>query len=192
MTGNSAVVDKTGKVFASTHPGLLNDVFGIRVAGYEETESMNELSPERLTGKKLEFTYKGTSIATESAHFEVIEPRGAEVIGSITSMDKDYPIMTVNRYGKGKAIYVGLPARSEVLGPLVNELMDELSIRKGPEVPAGVMARQIDKNHMLYLNVSGDPKEIRIKGSSRSILFDRDYSGSFVIPAYEPDFIEFK
>src|SRR6185437_2264911 len=38
MTSNSAVVDETGKVFASTHPGRLSDVFGIRVAGYEETE----------------------------------------------------------------------------------------------------------------------------------------------------------
>ena len=32
MTSNSAIVDETGQVFASTHPGRLNDVFGIRVA----------------------------------------------------------------------------------------------------------------------------------------------------------------
>src|SRR5579859_2210464 len=146
MTGNSAVVDATGKVFDSTHPGLLNDVFGIRVAGYEETESLNELSRKRLTGKKLELTYKGTAIPTEAARFEVIDPRGAEVLGSITSLDKDYPIMTANRYGKGRAFYIGLPAKSELLGPLVDGLVDELSIRKGPAVPSGVMARQIDKN----------------------------------------------
>ena len=41
MTSNSAVVDETGKVFASTRPGRLNDVFGIRIASYEETESFN-------------------------------------------------------------------------------------------------------------------------------------------------------
>src|SRR5476651_2037491 len=48
MTSNSAVVDETGKVFASTHPGRLSDVFGIRVAGYEETEPMNEISRTSL------------------------------------------------------------------------------------------------------------------------------------------------
>ncbi|HWB92193.1 MAG TPA: beta-galactosidase trimerization domain-containing protein, partial [Puia sp.] len=192
MTGNSAVVDKTGKVFASTHPGLLNDVFGIRVAGYEETDALNELSRRRLTGKKLECTYKGTPIALESARFEVIEPRGAEVLGSITSLDRDYPIVTAHRYGKGRAIYVGLPAKGEVLGPLVDQLIGELAMRKGPVAPLGVMARQIDKDHVLYLNVSGDPKEIKLNGSCRSILFDKDYRGSFMIPPYEPEFIELK
>jgi len=44
MTSNSAIVDETGKVFASTRPGKLNDVFGIRVASYEETETLNEIS----------------------------------------------------------------------------------------------------------------------------------------------------
>ncbi len=59
-------------------------------------------------------------------------------------------------------------------------------------MPSGVMARQIDKNHFLYLNVSGEPKEIQIKEKSRSILFDKDYSDDFTIAPYEPEFIEIK
>lgn len=192
MTSNSAIVDETGQVFASTHPGRLSDVFGIRVASYEETENMNEISRKAFTGKKLELTYKGKAINTESARFDVIESKGAEILSNITSLDKDYPIMTSNKYGKGQAIYVGLPAKGEVLGGLVDELIAELGIKKGPEVPSGVMARQIDKNHFLYLNVSGEPKEIRIKGNSRSILFDKEYSGNFTIPPFEPEFIELK
>jgi beta-galactosidase len=100
--------------------------------------------------------------------------------------------MTSNKYGKGRAIYIGLPARGETLGALVDDLITELSIKKGPEVPSGVMARQIDKNHFLYLNVSGEPKEIKIKGNSRSILFDKDYAGNFTIAPYEPEFVEIK
>jgi beta-galactosidase len=75
---------------------------------------------------------------------------------------------------------------------LLDDLISELSIKKGPEVPSCVMARQIDKNHFLYLNVSGNSKEISIKGNSRSILFDKDYTGNFTIAPYEPEFIEFK
>ena len=190
MTSNSAVVDETGKVFASTHPGHLSDVFGIRVASYEETESYNEISRKSYKGKKLEFTYKGKAIDTESARFDVIEPKGAEVIGEITSLDKDYPIMTSNVYGKGRAIYVGLPADGSILNPLLDELIDQLKIKKGPEVPSGVMARQIDEKHYLYLNVSGEPKEIQLKGKARSILFDKNYQGNFKIAPYEPEFIE--
>jgi beta-galactosidase len=192
MTSNSAVVDETGKVFASTHPGRLSDVFGIRVGSYEETEALNEISRKSCKGKKIEFTYKEKAINTESARFDIITSKGAEILGNITSLDKDYPIMTSNKYGKGRAIYIGLPAKCEILNPLLDELINELSIKKGPDVPDGVMARQIDKNHFLYLNVSGVQKEIQMKGNSRSILFDKDYSGNFAIPPYEPEFIELK
>ena len=192
MTSNSAVVDETGRVFDSTHPGRLNDVFGIRVGSYEEPEALNELSRKSFKGKKIEFTYKGKTLITESSRFDVIESKGAEILGSITSLDQDYPVITSNKYGKGKAIYVGLPAKIEILNPLIDDLILELSIKKGPDVPEGVMARQIDKNHFLYLNISGEPKEIQMKGKSRSILFDKDYNGNFTIFPYEPEFIEIK
>jgi len=192
MTSNSAIVDETGQVFASTRPGRLSDVFGIRIGSYEETEALNEISRKSLKGKQIELNYKGKTINTEATRFDIIESKGAEITGSLTSLDKDYPIITSNKYGKGKAIYVGLPAKGEVLGTLLDELIVELSIKKGPEVPVGVMSRQIDKNHILYLNITGEPKEIHMKGNSRSILFDKDYNGNFTIAPYEPEFIEVK
>ncbi|OGU62269.1 MAG: beta-galactosidase [Ignavibacteria bacterium RBG_13_36_8] len=192
MTSNSAIVDETGQVFTTTRPGRLNDVFGIRVASYEETEALNEISRKSYKGKKIEFSYKGKTIDTESARFDIIELKGAETIGSLTSLDKDYPIMTVNKYGKGRAIYVGVPSNGNVLNPLLDDLISELSIKKGPNVPIGVMARQIDKNHFLYLNVSGETKEIKMNEKSRSILFDKDYTGNFTIAPYEPEFVELK
>jgi beta-galactosidase len=54
------------------------------------------------------------------------------------------------------------------------------------------MARQIDRNHFLYLNLTGDPKEIAMNGKSQSILFDKSYTGNFTIAPYEPEFIEVK
>jgi len=190
MTSNSAIVDETGKVFASTHPGRLSDVFGIRVASFEETEVLNEISRKSFKGKKLEVTYQGKEINSESARFDVIASKGADVLASITSLDKDYPIITSNKYGKGRAIYIGLPAKGEVLNPLIDDLVNQLSLKKGPEAPAGVMARYIDKEHILYLNTGGEPKEIQLKGKAHSVLFGKNYTGNFTIPPYEPEFIE--
>jgi len=192
MTSYSAVVDTTNQVFSCTHPGLLDDVFGIRVGSYEEPENMNEISRISYKGKQVRVNFRGKNIETESPRYDVIEPKDAKVLGTITSLDRDYPIMTSNKYGKGRAIYIGLPARGEVLSPLLDELISELSIKKGPDVPEGVMARQIDKNHVLYLNVSGVPKEIRMTRNSKSILFDKDYNGNFNVAPYEPEFIEIK
>ncbi|AEV98713.1 beta-galactosidase [Niastella koreensis] len=190
MTANSAIVDETGQVFASTHPGHLSDVFGIRVGGFEETEALNEISGKSFKGKKVEVAYKGKEITTESTRIDVIESKGVEVLATITSLDKDYPVITANKYGKGRAIYVGLPAKGEILNPLLDDLISELSLRKGPAVPSGVMARQIDKDHFLYLNVSGEPKEIRQQGRTHSVLFNKEYSGNFMLAPYEPEFIE--
>jgi beta-galactosidase len=192
MTSNSAIVDESGKIFSSIRPGLLNDVFGIRVGSYEETEILNEISRKSYTGKKVEFSYKGKLIDTKSSRFDIIESKGAEIIGILTSLDKDYPIMSSNKYGKGRAIYVGLPANGDVLNPLLDELISELSIKRGPDVPAGIMARQIDRSHFLYLNISGESKEIQMKVNSRSIIFDQDHFGNFIIAPYEPEFIEIK
>ena len=190
MTMNSAIVDTHGQVFKTTRPGLLSDVFGIRLGSFEETEALNEVSRKSYRGKRLEVTYQGKAINTESTRFDIVDAKGAEVLGRITSLDKDYPIITSNTYGKGRAIYVGLPAKSEVLGPLLDELVDALGIQKGPDVPSGVMARQIDESHYLYMNVSGEPKEIIMNKKSRSILHDKDYSGNFTIEPYQPEFIE--
>lgn len=98
--------------------------------------------------------------------------------------------MTMHNYGKGKAIYVGLPADGRVLDGIVDDLINELGLKKGPEVPSGVMARQIDDKHVLYLNVSGEPKEIKTNKKSKSILYDKDYTDNFTIAPYEPEFIE--
>lgn len=94
----------------------------------------------------------------ESQHFDVIEPKGAEVLGRIVSLDQDYPIMTSHRYGTGRAIYLGLPVPSELLDPLLDHLIGELSIKRGAATPAGVIAPQIDGQHVLYLNLDREPR----------------------------------
>lgn len=190
MTSNSAMVDTTGQVFDTPLPGRLGDVFGVRLGGYEETDAMNELSRKGCKGKKLEVTYKGKLVDVESARYDVVDPKGAEAIAQITSLNKDYPIITANKYGKGKAIYVGLPANGNLLGGLFDDLIAELGVRKGPIVPSGVMARQIDDKHFLYLNVSGEAREIKMSGKSKSLLFDKDYTGNIILAPYEPEFIE--
>lgn len=141
------MVDENGQVFKTTRPGLLNDVFGIRIANYEETESLNEVSRKSYSGKKMEVNFNGKNINLETSRFDLVEPKGAEVLANITSLDKDYPIITTNNYGKGKAIFVGLSANENVLNPLFEELINKLNIKKGPDVPLGIMARQIDETH---------------------------------------------
>ena len=192
MTGYSAMVDAHGQVFSSQLPGGLSDVFGIRVSGFEETEQFNELSRIGLKGGTLRLAYGGRRIDCQSPRFDVIHPQDATVLGRIVSLDQDYPIVTSHPYGAGTAIYVGLPAREDVLGALLGDLIDRLGINTGPVVPGGVMARRIDATHLLYLNLEGTAKRIELKGKARSILNDRDYVDAFPLDPYQPEFVEIR
>jgi hypothetical protein len=91
---------------------------------------------------------------------------------------------------QGAAIYVGPPARQELLDPMVGELIERLAIKTGPRAPAGAMARQIDATHNLYLNIDGTVKRVELLGRSRSLLRDRDYEDSFELEPCEPEFVK--
>lgn len=192
MTSYSDILDEHRQVFRSTLPGLLNDVFGIRVGSYEETQPMKEIARESLPRDRLRVTYRGHDLLCESPRFDVVTPRGAEVMGRIVSLDRDYPVVTRNRFGKGTAIYIALPARDALLDAVAADLIAELGIDTGPRVPTGVMARQIDAKHVLYLNVDATAKSIAVPGPARSILYDRDYRDGFTLEPYQPDFIELR
>jgi beta-galactosidase len=190
MTSHSALLDEHHQVFAATLPGRLHDVFGIRISGFEETEWMNELSRVGLQGKRLRVTYRERSMECESPRFDVVEPAGAEILGTIVSLDQDYPVITAHPFGAGTAIYIGLPARKELLDPILDELSVRLAIKTGPQVPAGVMARQIDPAHILYLNLDVVEKHIELKGRAYSILREREYKDGFTLDPFEPEFLE--
>ena len=190
MTGYSAMLDEYNQVFSTTLPGRLSDVFGIRVSGFEEPEFMNELSRLGLRGKQLRVSFRDHNLDCQSPRFDVIEPKDADVIGKIVSLDRDYPVVTTHKFGAGTAIYVGLPAREELLNAVLGECIDRLAINTGPKVPAGVMARQINPTHILYLNLDGAAKHVDLKGHSRSILRDQEYEDGFTLGPYEPEFVE--
>jgi beta-galactosidase len=107
-------------------------------------------------------------------------------------LNKNYPIITANKYGSGTAIYLGLPSKAALMEPLVDSLITLLSLKQGPAVPDGVMARFIDKTHVLYLNLTDKFQIIDPKQPSKSILFDNEHSGAFSLPPFEPEFIELK
>lgn len=190
MTAPAGVVDEHGQVFTSRHPGRLSDVFGIRVVGRGESAPRQELSEHVFQGKKLRVLYSEREVACESSQFDLIEPDHAEVFGTTVGLDREYPIVTSNKYGVGTAIYLGLPAEPELIKALAAELLEQLGIARGPSTPPGVMARYIDPKHVLYLNLEGHTKQVALKGRSKSVLFEKNYRDSFTLNPFEPEFVE--
>ena len=166
MTSRSAMTDSNGKVLKCTQPGGLDDVFGIRLGGILKTQD----------GKDM----------------DEIDLRGASEISSCDFYGKSIPVATTNRYGKGRAIYVGTEAGSAEVSKIIDELVDGLSVRRGPDVPERVSARWIDDRHLLLLNHGSEPKKVKIQGYGRSLLNGKEFKGSVLLEGNDADFIEIR
>ena len=191
MSAGSALVDESGKVFSSGLPGRLADVFGVRVASYEDTRVMNEVGTAGLQGEAIELALGDVRISSESPRFDVIQPQGAQVLGALTGFRESFPLVTQHAFGKGQAIYLGIPARADVLGPIVDRLSPALHLHAGPKVPKGVLARMTDARHALYVNLDAEAKTIAMDRDARSLLHEAHYREAFVLGPNDVEFIEY-
>jgi len=106
-----------------------------------------------------------------------------------TNTPEKSPAITVNDYGKGRAIYVAVPAQMAALAPLVRRLCADLNIGKGPETPSGVYARAVE-GRTLYVNTTGEEKTVPIAGNKRGIISGTLYEGVIRLRPYDADLVE--
>jgi len=163
MTAWSDKVNEHNQWFDTPLPGGLTDVFGLR-------------TNEFYNGGSLRTTIGGEEIQGSIGHYEVLEPSTAETLARFTNMEGTPPSITVNRYGKGRAIYVATPAQPQIMRPLYRQLYASLGIVPGPVTPEGVYARTVD-GRTLYVNTTGDTKDIAIDGTMSGVLSGKQWTG---------------
>jgi beta-galactosidase len=177
MTAMSAKVDENNQWFDTPQPGRLSDVFGIRTEEFYRPSA------------PLEFSLNGKTEKASIGFYEVLEPKTAKAMALFTNTPEKSPAITVNDYGKGRAIYVAVPAQMAALAPLVRSLYPALAIEKGPETPSGVYARVVE-GRTLYVNTTGDEKAVNIRGSKRGIVSGASYEGVIRLKPYDADLVE--
>jgi beta-galactosidase len=177
MTAYSAKADEHSQWFETPLPGLLSDVFGVRTSQFYRPKAMPEL------------VLDGKTVTTTQDFYEVLEPRGAETLARFTNTEEKSPAVTVHRYGKGRAIYVAVPAQDAVLRPLLRGLYAELGIVRGPVTPAGVYARVV-QGRTLYVNTTAAVQRIAMDGEARGVVSGAQYAGAVVLPPYGAELVE--
>jgi len=177
MTALSAKVDEHSQWFDTPLPGRLSDVFGIRTSQFYRPATPPEMS------------LNGNTEKAAIGFYEVLEPRAAKAMAAFTNTPEKSPAVTVNEYGKGRAIYVAVPAQMQVLATLVRSLYSELAIEKGPETPEGVYARVVE-GRTLYVNTTGVEKTISIRGSKHGVVSGASYQGVVRLKPYDADLVE--
>jgi len=177
MTGYSAKVDEHGLWFDTPLPGFLSDVFGLKTNAFYHSAS------------PLQFELGGHAVDTGVHYYEVLEPSTASVLSRFSNTADKTPALTVNNFGKGRAIYLATESKGSVIGPVLRDLYGSAGVQRGPETPSGVYARTVD-GRTLYVNTTAEEKKISVSGTHKGLITHRTYDGVVVLAAQGADLIE--
>ena len=182
MTGYSATLDETGKVFDVPRPGGISDVFGIRVAGFDRAGK-----PDRegyIQSPKRTITRGDCQITIHADYVERLELREAE---AFAALDNGQCAISVHAYGKGKAYYLAPESNAELLSWMMDQVAAEIGLTPPPDAPKGVQAREISPGQVLYVNTTNQSIPIRLKGTFMGILSEKQYRNEITLSPYEAE-----
>jgi len=177
MTGYSAKVDATGKWFSTPLPGGLTDVFGLRTN--EFYRSWNPLI----------VSFQGKQLTGSDNYYEVLEPSTAKTLAVFENTPAKSPAITVNKFGKGRAIYLATAAQAPFIEPLIRSLYDDLGIERGPSTPDGVVARVVD-GRTLYVNTMNAPATVQFAGTKTDVLSGKTYEQKIDLKPYGAELLQ--
>ena len=177
MTEFSAKVDEHGQWFDTALPGLLSDVFGMKTNAFYSV------------GKPLKFDLNGRTIDSGVDRYEVLEPSTATVLSRFSNTADHTPAITVNKFGKGTAIYLATESKASAIGPVLDYAYKLAGISPGPQTPDGVYARVVD-GRTLYVNTTGEERRVALAGRKRGVISHRTYDGALVLGPMEAELIE--
>jgi beta-galactosidase len=177
MTAYSAKVDEHGQWFDTPLPGRLSDVFGLRTVQFYEPDVLPE------------FELGGKTAKAGIRFYEVLEPHTAQTLATFSNIPGHPPAVTVNRYGKGQAIYLAAPAQAPLIGPIVRSLYEPLGIQPGPKTPEGVYARVVN-GRTLYVNTTDEEKDVTVGIKAHGVLSRQSYDSEMKLGPYQVELVE--
>jgi beta-galactosidase len=177
MSAYSAKVDEHGLWFDTPLPGRLNDVFGLKTSAFYQTDS------------PLQFGLDGRTIDSGVRFYEQLEPSTAKVLARFSNIVDSPPAITINQFGKGRAIYLATESKASAIGPVLRHLYAITGVQRGPETPDGVYARIVD-GRVLYVNTTNMEKIVLISTSKKGLITNRDYHAKIVLGPQQADLIE--
>lgn len=200
MTAYSAKVNENNRVFDTTLPGELSDVFGIRAGAFMRTRSHTpienagglEKTELRLEREKPIISLGGRELQLDIDYYEILEAHTAETVAAFTNTLDKSPAVTRNRFGKGEAIYVAIPANASLLRPLLESLYEALGIEMGLATPPGVVARKLDVGSIIYVNTTCTEQTMNLDKPATGVLSGKLFESSLTLGAYDVELLMYQ
>lgn len=178
MTGYSAIVDETGKVCSVSRPGYLDDVFGIRVGGFDR---LSEDTP------KLRVEKDGKSFSVNAKYYEYLELKDAVCFANLQALGRC--AVSGHAYGKGMAYYMATEPDCELFGWLLEQISRQAGVSKPLITPAGIHARNIAPDQIFYVNQNAETVEIPLPEPGYGVLSEKQYESVLKLVGYDGELI---
>ena len=174
------VKTESSQIVRTPLPGLLRDVMGVTVEDYVPIYSAKQ-------GVKFASTFAGAD-GECGLWADILQPAGAEVVGSYTAGEHaGKAAVTINGFGKGKAVYVGADLDAASLARVLRTVAASAGVRPAIEVPAGVemtVRKSGDKEWIFLLNNTSVAQTVNIPKSFTDLLTKEVHSGTIELSGY--------
>ena len=179
----SGIINETVGVFLRGYPGPLKEVMGVKVEEYDP------LPPGKKNIIKMRTPLDGFKKEYSCELWcDVIHTVGAKVLASFANdYYADYPCITENQFGDGKAYYVATRPDKDFMKDFLTKILKDQGIDP-PNLPEGVELMTRSKNgrsYYFYLNHGETEKEIKIaNGKYENILTGTIHEGTLNLGKY--------
>lgn len=194
MTAYSGMVDGNGHAYTTEQPGLLSDVFGLRVAGFYRTDmpwAFSENSARYIDeGREREVIsvlFNNEEIDTKVDYYEILELGTAKAIAEFKG--KNCTAVSVNKFGNGYAYYIATETDKSVLERVVKQVAKERGIKCEMEFPQGIQGREISKGQYFVVNTTNEDIQLKLSVKGKCVLSNNEYDENFILKAYHSELI---
>jgi beta-galactosidase len=159
------VKDGNSQIVRTPLPGLLRDVMGVTVKDYVPIYS------EKI-GVKFSSQLAGPDAECE-LWADLLQPASASVLATYTGTYAGEAAITVNSFGKGKAIYLGADLDPASLASVLGTLLGTAGIKSPFGVPRGVeitVRTSGDRRWIFLLNHTQESQEVGLPGRFADLL----------------------
>jgi beta-galactosidase len=173
------VKDESSQIVNMPLPGLLRDVMGVTLKDYVPiyTEKVGVTFEQQLAGPD----------GICGLWADLLVPQSATVLAKYTGPYEGAAI-TVNTFGKGKAVYIGADLNGTSLTRVIRSLLAMAGSRSEFATPGAVeiTRRQAGGREWVFvLNHSNEGQKVTIPGTFASVLAKKDVGRELQLKPYE-------
>ncbi len=174
------VKTESSQIVRTPLPGLLRDVMGVTVEDYVPIYSAKN-------GVKFASALAGAD-GECVLWTDILQPAGAEVLATYTAgSHAGQAAITMNTFGKGKAVYIGADLDGASLARVLRTLSGMAGVKPPLDVPEGIEVtarRSGDKQWIFILNHAAVSQSISLPGGFTDLLTGQAHAGKIDVGGY--------